>query len=114
MERQRGIRGLAVLAIATICFAGGAAGASADQSDNDANEASVAAGTLDDGHDLLPLARISIDEAAAAAQSAARGRVGEIDLEYVEDTLAFNVDIGAHDVKLDAATGAVLAVDADD
>jgi uncharacterized membrane protein YkoI len=85
-----------------------------DESGPEENEEAVAAGTLDDGQDLLPLAGIPPEEAIAAAQGAASGAVGEVDLEYVDAKLAFNVDIGAQDVKVDAATGTVLAVDADD
>ena len=107
-------RGIAVLALSAAVLGGSAVGASADESDNDANETPVAAGTLDDGQDLLPLAQITIDEAIAAAQGAASGAIGEVDLQYLGDTLVFNVDVGRHDVKVDAASGEVLAVDADD
>lgn len=107
-------RGLAVMALSAAVLGVGAVGVSADESDNDANETPVAAGTLDDGQELLPLAQITIDEAIAAAQGAASGAIGEIDLEYVGDVLVYNVDVGRHDVKVDAASGGVLAVDADD
>jgi uncharacterized membrane protein YkoI len=73
---------------------------------------SVAAGTLDDGADLLPQAGISMDEAIAEAQAAATGSVGEVDLEYVGDVLVFNVEVGTRDVKVDATSGAVLSLDA--
>jgi len=71
-------------------------------------------GTLDDGKDLLPLAGITLDEAIAAATSAYRGEVDEVDLEYWQGTLVFNVDVGDRDVKVDAKTGAVLAATRDD
>jgi uncharacterized membrane protein YkoI len=77
-------------------------------------ESPVAAGTLDDGADLLPLAGISMAEAIQAAQGAAAGAVGEVDLEYVGTRLVFNVDIGNEDVKVDAGDGQVIAVEADD
>ena len=44
----------------------------------------------------------------AAAQASASGDLGEVDLEYYNGTLVFNVDIGDHDVKVDATTGTVL------
>jgi uncharacterized membrane protein YkoI len=68
----------------------------------------VAPGTLDDGQDLLPQAKISIEQAIAAAQSSASGDIGEIDLEHYQGHLVFNVDVGNHDVKVDATTGQVL------
>ena len=73
----------------------------------------MAAGTLDDGQSLLPQAGIS-SMRRSAAQGAASGAVGEVDLEYVGDRLVFNVDIGDQDVKVDASSGAVLSVDMDD
>jgi uncharacterized membrane protein YkoI len=78
------------------------------------DEAQVAPGTLDDGKDLLSQAKISIDEAIAAAQSAQSGAVGEIDLEHFEGRLVFNVDIGDKDVKVDAGNGTVLSSNSDD
>jgi uncharacterized membrane protein YkoI len=69
---------------------------------------------LDDGKELLPLAGISLVDAISAAQTAASGELDEIDLEYLNGKLVFNVDVGASDVKVDAATGAVLAVTQDD
>lgn len=71
-------------------------------------------GTLDDGNNLLPRAGISLSRAVAAAQTAATGAVDEVDLEYWNGTLAYNVDVGSNDVKVDAASGAVLDVSADD
>ena len=52
--------------------------------------------------------------AIAAAQSAASGSLDEVHLEYRDGTLVFNVDVGAKDVKVDAASGDVVAVDQDD
>ena len=72
------------------------------------NETQVAPGTLDDGKDLLSQARISIGQAIAAAKTAASGNIGEIDLEHYQGHLVFNVDVGNHDVKVDATTGDVL------
>lgn len=73
-----------------------------------------ASGQIDDGAELLPQAAITLEQAIAAAQSAASGPVGEIDLEHFEGKLVFNVDIGDKDVKVDAQTGAVLSADSED
>jgi uncharacterized membrane protein YkoI len=80
----------------------------------DVEDDAEAPGQIDDGADLLPQAGISLEAAIAAAQAAAEGTVGEIDLETFNGTLVFNVEIGDHDVKVDAQTGAVLASDLDD
>jgi len=76
------------------------------------------AGTLDDGEELLPQAGISIDDAIASAQAAVPGAtsgdIGEVDLEYFDGTLVFNVDVGEKDVKVDASTGEVLSTELDD
>jgi uncharacterized membrane protein YkoI len=69
---------------------------------------------LDDGKELLPQAKISLADAIAAAQSAESGDIGEVDLEYFQNTLVFNVDVGSHDVKVDAATGQVVGSTTDD
>ena len=63
--------------------------------------ADVLPGTIDDGADLLPQASITLEEAITAAQAAESGALGEVDLEYYEGTLVFNVDIGEWDVKVD-------------
>jgi uncharacterized membrane protein YkoI len=75
------------------------------------NESQVPAGTLDDGKDLLPQAGITIDQAIKAAQGANTGSLGEVDLEHYKGQLVFNVDIGDHDVKVDAANGNILSAD---
>jgi hypothetical protein len=74
----------------------------------------TAAGTIDDGSELLPQAKIGVEQAIAAAQTAANGNIGEIDLEYDNGTLVFNVDVGDKDVKVDATTGVVIRADSDD
>jgi uncharacterized membrane protein YkoI len=104
-----------------------------DQNDDDANEADddnneidggdgevdddngdpANAGQLDDGQDMLPQASITIDQAIAAAQAAADGDIGEIDLEYHNGKLVVNVDVGKYDVKVDAANGDVLGAGED-
>lgn len=69
---------------------------------------------LDDGADLLPQAGITEQQAITAAQTAASGELSEVDLEDYEGQLVFNVDVGSHDVKVDAATGKVLAAPQDE
>jgi uncharacterized membrane protein YkoI len=85
-----------------------------DQNAAEDGDATAPSGTLDDGKDLLPQAGITLEQAVVAAQSAASGMVGEVDLEKYDGKLVFNVDIGAKDVKIDAADGSVIAVDSDD
>jgi uncharacterized membrane protein YkoI len=69
---------------------------------------------LDDGAGLLPRATIGEDQAIAAARTAATGGIGEVDLEHRDGRLVYNVDVGASDVQVDAASGAVLGVVGDD
>ena len=78
------------------------------------DEQTVAPGTLDDGKELLPQAGISLGQAVAAAQSAATGGIGEVDLEHFRGKLVFNVDVGDYDVKVDASDGTVLNASRDD
>jgi uncharacterized membrane protein YkoI len=68
---------------------------------------------LDDGKDLLPQATVTEQRAISAAQSVASGGLNEVDLEHAGGKLVFNVDVGSKDVKVDAATGEVVA-DQDD
>ena len=68
----------------------------------------IAPSEIDDGAELLDQASISLEEAISAAQGAASGGLGEIDLEMYQGVLVFNVDIGTQDVKVDAADGTVL------
>ena len=107
--------GAVALAMGAALLGGGVLVASA-QDDEGPNEVEspAAAGALDDGAGLLPQADISLDQAIQAAQGAAAGAVGEVDLEYAGGVLVFNVDVGAYDVKVDAGSGIVLAADTDD
>ena len=84
-----------------------------DAEDADEDEAKVASGQIDDGADLLPQASITLDQAIAAAQAAAGGVLGEIDLEDYQGKLAFNVEIGDQDVKVDATDGSILGMGED-
>jgi uncharacterized membrane protein YkoI len=69
---------------------------------------------LDDGQSLLGQAKITEAEAIAAAQGAASGPLDEVDLEQAGGRLVFNVDVGSHDVKVDATTGEVVDTGRDD
>src|SRR6476659_7987718 len=69
---------------------------------------------LDDGKDLVSQARITEQEAIEAAQQSVPGSLNEVDLEHYNGRLVFNVDVGSKDVKVDAATGKVLASPQDD
>ena len=69
---------------------------------------------LDDGRALVAKATISEQDAIKAAQRATTGDLFEVDLEDHAGHLVFNVDVGSHDVKVDAATGRVLAAPQDD
>jgi uncharacterized membrane protein YkoI len=94
--------GAAALALAATAFGAGSGGGTS------------AGSRLDDGKDLLPQAKITEAQAIAAAQTAASGDLNEVDLEQFDGKLAFNVDVGGSDVKVDAADGKVLAVNHDD
>ena len=74
----------------------------------------VAPGQIDDGAELLDQASISLEETIAEAQAAFNGALGEVDLEFYQGQLVFNIDIGAKDVKVDAADGTVLGWVSDD
>jgi uncharacterized membrane protein YkoI len=81
---------------------------------NDGSEQQAPAGQIDDGADLLSQASITLDQAIAAAQGAASGTIGEVDLEKTGGKLVFNVDVGDKDVKVDASNGTVLTADSND
>lgn len=107
----------AAAGIAAVAMCTGVAFASAGSDRAAAGRGAPAAPTssrLDDGKALLPQAAISESEAIAAAQGAASGALNEVDLEHYRGTLVFNVDVGPHDVKVDAATGRVIGSVADD
>jgi uncharacterized membrane protein YkoI len=93
----------AAAGIAALATAGGVATAAG----------SAPASRLDDGKALLPQATLTEQEAIAKAEGAAHGDLDEVDLEHYNGKLVFNVDVGADDVKVDAATGEVLDVSAD-
>jgi uncharacterized membrane protein YkoI len=72
------------------------------------------AGSLDDGKDLLPHTTISLKRAIAAAQHAAGGALGQVDLEHYGNRIVYMVDIGNQEVRVDASDGSVVAIDPGD
>jgi uncharacterized membrane protein YkoI len=70
----------------------------------------VKPGSLDDGKDLQPQASIRLDRAIASAQKAASGELGQVDLEHYGSRLVYMVDVGDQEVRVDAATGGVVAI----
>jgi uncharacterized membrane protein YkoI len=67
-------------------------------------------GSLDDGKDLLPLTTITLSQANAAAQRAASGSLGQVDLERFEGRVVYKVDVGPSEVRVDAADGRVVSI----
>ena len=66
---------------------------------------------LDDGRALLPKAKLTFEQAGKAALVAAPGlTVEEVDLEYQNETLVFDVDMGDKTVIVDATSGKVMKV----
>jgi len=70
----------------------------------------VKPGSLDDGKELRPQASITLQEAITAAQNAASGSLGQVDLEHYEGRLVYTVDVGDREVKVDAANGRIDGV----
>jgi uncharacterized membrane protein YkoI len=70
----------------------------------------VKPGSLDDGKELRSQASITLGEAIASAQTAASGSLGQVDLEHYEGRLVYTVDVGDHEVKVDAANGSIDGV----
>jgi uncharacterized membrane protein YkoI len=97
------VAALVVLVGATFAF-GGAQGLIWDDGH------SAKPGTLDDGKDLLPQTNISLSTAVAAAQRAASGGLGQVDLEHFRGGIVYLVDVGDQEVRVDAANGKVVAI----
>jgi len=70
----------------------------------------VKPGSLDDGKELRPQASVTLQQAIAAARNASSGSLGQVDLEHYEGRLVYTVDVGDHEVKVDAANGRVDGV----
>jgi uncharacterized membrane protein YkoI len=65
-------------------------------------------GSLDDGKDFLPQAKITTAQAVDAAQGARSGVLGQVDLEHYNGKLVYSVDVGDQEVKVDARDGSIL------
>jgi uncharacterized membrane protein YkoI len=70
----------------------------------------VKPGSLDDGKELRPQASVTLQQAIAAARNASSGSLGQVDLEHYEGRLVYTVDVGDHEVKVDAANGRIDGV----
>ena len=103
------VGGTAALVALGLAGAGIASGAGASSS-----AGSSSASRLDDGKQYLSQAKVSEQDAIAAAQSRASGNLNEVDLEQANGKLVWNVDVGSHDVKVDATSGEVVSVAGDD
>jgi uncharacterized membrane protein YkoI len=67
-------------------------------------------GSLDDGKELLPQTKITLAEAIAAAQRAAGGALGQVDLERAGGRVVYTVDVGDQEVRVDALDGSIASV----
>jgi uncharacterized membrane protein YkoI len=110
---QKKITGLAVGVIA-LGGLGGVASAKPSHKAHHHRAAAAVASRMDDGKDLLPQAKITEQQAIAAAQRVASGDLNEVDLEHLDGVLVYTVDVGAKDVKVDATSGKVVDVAQDD
>src|SRR5262245_53141159 len=70
----------------------------------------VQPGSLDDGTDLLPRTDIPLGTAVAAAQRAAQGALGQVDLVEAGGRVFYVVDVGDREVSVDAADGSLAAI----
>jgi uncharacterized membrane protein YkoI len=68
------------------------------------------AGSLDDGKELLQQTKITLAEATASAQRAARGPLGQVDLERAGGRVVYTVDVGDREVRVDAVDGSIASV----
>jgi uncharacterized membrane protein YkoI len=70
----------------------------------------VKPGSLDDGKQYLPQTQISLGQAVAAAQRAASGALGQVDLESRTSGVVYVVDVGSNEVSVDATDGSVTGI----
>jgi uncharacterized membrane protein YkoI len=70
----------------------------------------VKPGSLDDGKEFRLQASITPEQAISAAEKAASGSLGQVDLERYDGRLVYTVDVGEHEVKVDAANGRIDGV----
>jgi uncharacterized membrane protein YkoI len=103
------------VALVALGLAGaGVATAGSGDEGGGAAAASSTGSRLDDGKQYLSQAKVSEHDAIVAALTKASGPLNENDLEKRDGRLVWNVDVGKHDVKVDATTGEVVSVDGDD
>ena len=111
--RKRTTIGIAVLGAGAVALGGGALAVGGGQGLIFDDGHYVKPGSLDDGKDLLPQAKITLDEAIANAQRAAHGRLGQVDLEHFRGRVVFKVDVGDREVRVDAGDGSIASVGAE-
>jgi uncharacterized membrane protein YkoI len=70
----------------------------------------VKPGSLDDGKQYLPQTTISLTQAVAAAQQAADGHLGQVDLKSRGGRVLYVVDVGSREVSVDAADGSIAGI----
>ena len=95
--------GLVALAAATFAF-GGSRGLIWD----DGHYAKP--GALDDGKELQLQTSVPLSAAVATAKDAATGALGQVDLERYHGGIVYMVDVGNQEVRVDAASGKVVAI----
>lgn len=57
---------------------------------------------------------IGVDEAIAAAQNEVDGTVDDVELEDEHGSMVYSIEIGSHEVEVDAVTGEIVSVEVDD
>ena len=57
---------------------------------------------------------ISVDDAIAAAQNEVSGTVHDVELEDEHGSMVYSIEIGNHEVEVDAVTGEIVSVEVDD
>src|SRR5438093_1467480 len=60
---------------------------------------------------LLKLAKITKEQAKGIAAKRFQGKFGDVDLENEDGNLIWSVEIGRHELAIDAGTGKVLVVE---
>ena len=70
----------------------------------------VKPGSLDDGKQFLPQTTITLGQAVSAAQKAAHGQLGQVDLEQLGGRIVYMVDVGKNEVRIDATDGSVASI----
>ena len=108
MRRRLVIVLVAVVAIALVGGAALAVGGGRSLIWDDGHYAKP--GSLDDGKDLLPQTKIPLAQAVETARHAASGSLGQVDLEHYGARIVFVADVGNQEVRVDAATGDVVAI----